>query len=134
MLGDVVCGGFAMPIRDGYANEVYIVSSGEMMSLYAASNIAAAVKNFKFRGYARLMGIILNEKNMAGEYDIARKAAAEIGTDILYRIPRCGDIQDAEQQGGTVYQWKPESVLVNTYNGLADMVLQGKTNGLEDQK
>ena len=92
-----------MPIRDGYANEVYIVSSGEMMSLYAAPNIAAAVKNSKFRGYARLMGIILNEKNMAVEYDIARKAAAEFGTDILYRIPRCGDIQDAEQQGGTVY-------------------------------
>ena len=58
VLGDVVCGGFAMPIRGGYARNVFIVTSGEMMSLYAASNIASAVKNFGKRGYAQYSGVI----------------------------------------------------------------------------
>lgn len=80
VLGDVVCGGFAMPIREGYANEVFIVSSGEMMALYAASNIAQAIRNFGRRGYARLCGIILNARNIADEQAIVRKAADEIGT------------------------------------------------------
>ena len=63
VLGDVVCGGFAMPIRGGYAKDVYVVSSGEMMSLYAANNIASAIRNFGKRGYAQLRGLILNAKN-----------------------------------------------------------------------
>ena len=67
VLGDVVCGGFAMPIRDGYAREVFIVSSGEMMALYAANNIAQAVRNFAGRGYARLGGLILNARNTENE-------------------------------------------------------------------
>lgn len=62
VLGDVVCGGFAMPIREGYAREVFIVSSGEMMALYAANNIAQAIRNFGKRGYAKLSGLILNAK------------------------------------------------------------------------
>ena len=64
VLGDVVCGGFAMPIRGGYADEVCIVTSGEMMALYAATNIAHAVKSFGKRGYASLRGLILNAKNI----------------------------------------------------------------------
>ncbi len=64
VLGDVVCGGFSMPIRNGFANEVYIVTSGEMMSMYAASNISLAVDQFKNRGYASLKGLILNAKNV----------------------------------------------------------------------
>ena len=88
VLGDVVCGGFAMPIRGGYAREVYIVSSGEMMSLYAAHNISRAVANFKDRGYARLAGLILNSKNIPNEIEITKAALPEIGTDIIKVIPR----------------------------------------------
>ena len=69
-----------MPIREGYAREVFIVSSGEMMALYAASNIAQAIRGFGKRGYARLCGIILNARNIEGEREIVRRAAAEIGT------------------------------------------------------
>lgn len=58
VLGDVVCGGFAVPIREGYATDIYIVSSGELMSLYAANNIAKGVKRFAMRGGVRLGGII----------------------------------------------------------------------------
>lgn len=80
VLGDVVCGGFAMPIRGGYAKDVYVVSSGEMMSLYAANNIASAIRNFGKRGYAQLRGLILNAKNIENEREIVAKAVEEIGT------------------------------------------------------
>ena len=79
VLGDVVCGGFAMPIRGGYAKDVYVVSSGEMMSLYAANNIASAIRNFGKRGYAQLRGLILNAKNIENEREIVAKAVEEIG-------------------------------------------------------
>lgn len=104
VLGDVVCGGFAMPIRSGYAREVYIVSSGEMMSLYAAHNIARAVANFKERGYAELKGLILNSKNIADEIELTRRALPEIGTEITQIIPRSPEIQTAEAKGMTVFE------------------------------
>ena len=89
-----------MPIREGYAREVFIVSSGEMMALYAANNIAQAVRNFASRGYARLGGLILNARNIADEQEIVAKAAEEIGIDVIHYVPRCGDIQKAEAGGG----------------------------------
>ena len=135
VLGDVVCGGFAMPIRGGYAREVFIVSSGEMMALYAASNIAQAIKNFGRRGYARLKGIILNAKNIENEQELVAKAAAEIGTEVVQYVPRSGDIQIAENQGGTVSEFVKDSPMVQVYNELAERVLamseveDGRKNG-----
>lgn len=124
VLGDVVCGGFAMPIRGGYAREVFIVSSGEMMALYAASNIAQAIKNFGKRGYARLQGIILNAKNIEQEQELVAKAAEEIGTKVVQYIPRSGDIQLAENQGSTVSEFVQESPMVEVYQSLAKNVLE----------
>lgn len=123
VLGDVVCGGFAMPIRGGYARDVYVVSSGEMMSLYAANNIAAAIRNFGKRGYARLRGLILNAKNIENEVEIVNKALEEIGTTLVHYIPRSAEIQDAENQGGTVFQCLPESAMQLVYSELADKIL-----------
>ena len=124
VLGDVVCGGFAMPIRGGYAREVFIVSSGEMMALYAANNIAQAIKNFGRRGYARLKGIILNAKNIENEQELVAKAAAEIETEVVMYVPRSGDIQTAENQGGTVSEFVQASPMVKIYQELADKVLE----------
>lgn len=124
VLGDVVCGGFAMPIRDGYAREVFIVSSGEMMALYAANNIAQAVRNFAGRGYARLGGLILNARNTENEQETVAKAAAEIGIDVIHYVPRCGDIQKAESGGGTVFECLAESPMHQVYNELAEKILQ----------
>ena len=123
VLGDVVCGGFAMPIREGYAREVFIVSSGEMMALYAANNIAQAIRGFGKRGYARLCGIILNARNIEGEREIVRRAAAEIGTDVVAYIPRSGDIQRAEAGGGTVFECLEDSPMRAVYEDLAGRVL-----------
>ena len=124
VLGDVVCGGFAMPIREGYAREVYIVTSGEMMSLYAANNIAAAIRNFGKRSYAALQGIILNAKNFPGEEENVKNAMKEIGTESLHIIPRSTDIQLAESKGATVFEAVGESVMISIYNALADKILR----------
>lgn len=123
VLGDVVCGGFAMPIREGYAREVFIVSSGEMMALYAAGNIAGAVKSFASKGYARLGGLILNARNIENEREIVEKAACEIGTEIIAHIPRSGDIQLAEKAGGTVIECIEASPMRDVYMNLAKTVL-----------
>ena len=122
VLGDVVCGGFAMPIRGGYARDVYVVSSGEMMSLYAANNIASAIRNFGKRGYARLRGLILNEKNIENEVETVTEALKEIGTELTHRIPRSAEIQEAENNGGTVFECLSESMMQGVYNELADKI------------
>lgn len=124
VLGDVVCGGFAMPIRGGYADEVCIVTSGEMMSLYAASNIAHAVQGFGVRGYARLRGLIFNAKNFDGEETLVQKSAVEIDTDILFHIPRDTHIQMAEKQGKTAVEAFPDSSISKSYEDLARLLLE----------
>jgi nitrogenase iron protein NifH len=123
VLGDVVCGGFTQPIRQGYADEVCIVSSGEMMSLYAASNIATAVRNFSKLGYAALRGIILNAKGIENEDALVDKAAREIGTDVIYRLPRHPDIQRAEALGKTVVEAYPASEMTTHYRTLAKLLV-----------
>ncbi|MTD39036.1 AAA family ATPase [Erwinia sp. CPCC 100877] len=124
VLGDVVCGGFAMPIRGGYADEVCVVTSGELMSLYAAANISEAVKGFgKRRGYAKYRGVILNAKNIENEVEFVEKAVKEIGTRILYQLPRHATIQVAEEQGKTVVEWSPKSEMAQHYKNLAQVLL-----------
>ncbi len=125
VLGDVVCGGFAMPIRGGYADEVCIVTSGEMMSLYAATNISGAVRSFGARGYAKLKGLIFNAKNFDGEEELVKKAANEIDCQILHHIPRDADIQRAEDIGKTVAEAFPESDMAKHYDTLVDILLGG---------
>lgn len=122
VLGDVVCGGFAMPIRGGYAEEVYIVSSGEMMSLYAANNIASAVKMFGKRKYASLKGIILNSKNIENEDELVQQAAKEIETQVVYKIERNPLVQQAEALGKTVVSAFPDSEMTKNYLELAGML------------
>ncbi|MFW6680071.1 AAA family ATPase [Lacrimispora sp. AGF001] len=122
VLGDVVCGGFAMPIRGGYAEEVYIVSSGEMMSLYAANNIASAVKMFGKRKYASLRGIILNSKNIENEEALVEQAAREIETQVVFRIPRNPLIQQAEALGKTVVSAFPDSEMAKNYEKLGNLI------------
>ena len=123
VLGDVVCGGFAMPIRGGYAREVYVVSSGEMMSLYAANNISMAIKGFGNRGYAKLKGLILNAKNIENEQTIVEEAVKEIGTSVIQYIPRSPEIQQAENKGGTVFEMFETSEMQKVYSKLAQYIL-----------
>ena len=124
VLGDVVCGGFAMPIRGGYADDVLIVTSGEMMALFAAENIARAIKNFGRRGYAKLAGYIQNSRNVEHEDELVKAAAKENETKVLYVVPRDRTVQMAENQGKTVIEAYPESDMARCYRSLADKVLE----------
>ena len=115
-----------MPLREGYADEVYIVTSGEMMSLYAASNIAEAMKNLSNRGYAKLKGLILNRKNIDNEEEIVKKVAEEIGTEIIMAIPRSPEIQIAENEGKTVIELNQNSDISEYYLRLSEKIYQGE--------
>ena len=119
VLGDVVCGGFAAPIREGYAEQVLIVTSGEKMALYAANNIASAVENFEDRSYARIRGIILNHRNVVGEDEKVRAFADSRGLEIIGEIPRSDDITRFEDRGMTTVEGDPDLPVSRTFLELA---------------
>ena len=124
VLGDVVCGGFAMPIRGGYADHVFVVTSGEMMSLYAANNIASAVRGFGSRGYAKFNGLILNSRNIENEVKIVEQVAKEMESHIVKILPRSPEVQLAEDEKKTVIEALPKSAMAEEYRDLARRVLE----------
>jgi nitrogenase iron protein NifH len=126
VLGDVVCGGFAMPIREGKAKEIYIVASGEMMALYAANNISKGIQRYARTGGVRLGGIICNSRNVDRELDLLRAFAAELGTKLLYFVPRDNVVQHAEIHKKTVIEYKPDSNQAQEYRNLAQAVIDNK--------
>jgi nitrogenase iron protein NifH len=126
VLGDVVCGGFAMPIREGKAKEIYIVASGEMMALYAANNIAKGVKRYAKTGGVRLGGIICNSRNVDREMDLLRAFSKELGTKLLYYVPRDNIVQHAEINRKTVIEYRPDSNQAKEYRSLAQAVVENK--------
>ncbi|ROR28210.1 Mo-nitrogenase iron protein subunit NifH [Mobilisporobacter senegalensis] len=119
VLGDVVCGGFAMPIREGKAKEIYIVASGEMMALYAANNIAKGIQKYALKGGVRLGGIICNSRNVDREFDLLKAFAKELGTQLIHFIPRDNIVQHAEIRKKTVIEYNPKSSQANEYRELA---------------
>ena len=126
VLGDVVCGGFAMPIREGKAKEIYIVASGEMMALYAANNIAKGIQRYARSGGVRLGGIICNSRNVDRELDLLRAFAKELGTQLLYFVPRDNIVQRAEINKKTVIEYKPDSNQAQEYRNLAQAVIENQ--------
>lgn len=122
VLGDVVCGGFAMPIREGKAKEIYIVASGEMMALYAANNISKGIARYARTGGVRLGGIICNSRNVDRELDLLRAFAAELGTQLIYFVPRDNAVQRAEIRRKTVIEFNSESRQAQEYRNLAKAI------------
>jgi len=122
VLGDVVCGGFAMPIREGKAKEIYIVASGEMMALYAANNIAKGIAKFAQKGGVRLGGIICNSRNVDRENELLEAFSKELGTRLVYFIPRNNVVQRAEINRKTVIEYAPEDRQAQEYRNLAKAI------------
>ena len=124
VLGDVVCGGFAMPMREGYAQEIYLVTSGELMSIYAANNIAKAIARLSRRARSRctLGGVICNAKNIEGEQDLVAEFARRINSRLIAYIPRSRDVQVAELHRQTVVEYAPESDQAAVYRELGRTV------------
>ena len=127
VLGDIVCGGFAQPIRHGFAEEVYIVTSGEYMSLYAANNIAFSIKQFAEQGLkVRVGGIIGNLRNTPNEKEIIENFAEKLKLPVIQMIPRSDCVQKAELQGKTVIEAFPDSEQAGVYFDLAHKILNNK--------
>ena len=112
-----------MPIREGKAKEIYIVASGEMMALYAANNIAKGIQRYAKTGGVRLGGIICNSRNVDRELDLLRAFAKELGTQLLYFVPRNNIVQRAEINKKTVIEYKPDSDQAQEYRNLAQAVI-----------
>ena len=129
VLGDVVCGGFAAPIREGYAEQVLIVTSGEKMALYAANNIHNAVKNFEDRSYAKVRGIIMNRRNVPDEEAKVRAFADANGLPVAADIPRSDDISRFEDMGKTVIEGDPDCETAKRFFALADLLIAEESAG-----
>lgn len=126
VLGDVVCGGFAMPIREGKAEEIYIVCSGEMMAMYAANNICKGIVKFAQTGVVRLGGLICNSRNVDRERDLIEAFAERLGTQMIHFVPRDNDVQRAEINRKTVIEWNPQAPQADEYRTLAKAVEANK--------
>lgn len=128
VLGDVVCGGFAAPIREGYASKVLIVTSGEKMALYAADNINKAVNNFSDRSYAKVWGLVLNRRNVPDEEEKVRAFAEKAGIGIAADIPRSDDIIRFEDIGKTVIEGDPALDVSRRFLRLAQQLIDEDNN------
>ncbi|MBN2162613.1 MAG: nitrogenase iron protein [Pontiellaceae bacterium] len=124
VLGDVVCGGFAMPIREGKAEEIYIVVSGEMMAMYAANNICKGIVKFADAGGVRLGGLICNSRKCDNELELITELANRLGTQMIHFVPRDNIVQHAELNRKTVIDFAPESGQADEYRALAKKIAE----------
>src|SRR5512136_2975742 len=126
VLGDVVCGGFAMPIRENKAQEIYIVCSGEMMAMYAANNIAKGIVKYANSGGVRLAGLICNSRNTDREDELIIALAEKLGTQMIHFVPRHNVVQHAEIRRMTVVEYDPTHKQADEYRALAKKVVDNK--------
>jgi len=126
VLGDVVCGGFAMPIRENKAQEIYIVCSGEMMAMYAANNIAKGIVKYANSGSVRLAGLICNSRNTAREDELIMELARQLGTTMIHFVPRDNVVQRAEIRRMTVIEYEPTAAQAQEYRDLANKIIENK--------
>ncbi len=126
VLGDVVCGGFAMPIRENKAEEIYIVVSGEMMAMYAANNIARGILKYATSGKVRLAGLICNSRNTDREADLIEALAKRLGTQMIHFVPRDNQVQRAELRRMTVIEYSATHKQADEYRELARKIAENK--------
>ena len=129
VLGDVVCGGFAMPIRENKAQEIYIVMSGEMMAMYAANNISKGILKYANAGGVRLGGLICNERQTDKELELAEALAGRLGSKLIHFVPRDNVVQHAELRRMTVLEYDPKSKQAEEYRQLAGKIHANAGNG-----
>jgi nitrogenase iron protein NifH len=130
VLGDVVCGGFAMPIRENKAQEIYIVMSGEMMAMYAANNISKGILKYANSGGVRLGGLICNERQTDKELELAENMAKKLGSKLIYFVPRDNVVQHAELRRMTVIEYAPDSEQAQHYRNLATKIHENAGQGV----
>jgi len=122
ILGDVVCGGFSLPIRQGFARETYVVTSGEFEALYQVSNVSKAIKRFETRSGAKLGGLIVNLRRVKNEQQMVHDFAATIGTQVIGIIPYSQIVKECGGQGETVFRCAPDSDEARLYREIGQRV------------
>lgn len=128
ILGDVVCGGFAQPIREGFAEEIYLLCSGSFMSIYSANNIAKGIRRLARQNETGLAGVICNSAgDEAFEKKVLSEFAEKLGTQLIAFIPRSSVIQTCEVENKTVLEHSPESLDAEVFRGLAQKILDNDT-------
>ena len=132
VLGDVVCGGFSVPMREKYADTIYIVTSSEFMSIYAANNIMKSIKHFSSTKSIQFGGLIFNERSKNLNYEILNLFAEMSGTEIIGRIPYDRDIMKAELQAKTLAELYPDSKAYNAFKNLGKKILENKTSSIPE--
>lgn len=126
ILGDVVCGGFSLPIRQGYAQETYVVTSGEFEALYQVTNVSKAIKRFEVRAGSKLGGLIVNIRRVKNEHEMVQDFARKLGTQIIGTIPYSQTIKECGGQGETVFRCAPDSPEAALYREIGQKVFENK--------
>ncbi len=126
ILGDVVCGGFSLPIRQGYAQETYVVASGELEALYQVTNVSKAIKRFEIRSGAKLGGLIINLRRVKNELQMVQDFAQKIGTQIIGIVPFSQIVKECGGEAKTVFTLAPDSEEAKIYTGIGDALLANK--------
>ena len=124
--GDVVCGGFFAPIKKGGVNEVYILTSGEYMSLYAANNLCKGFNKINLS----VGGIICNSRNNSFEEELTREFSKKINTKFLGVIPKDQLVQIYEREGSCVVEKNPNSIVSKKYFEIAKIIIENTTKSL----
>ncbi len=124
--GDVVCGGFAMPLRKGLADAVYIVTSADYLAIYAANNICRGISEFANKGGSLLGGIVYNVRGMLDEEDVVRDFAEKVGSQVVGHVPNAHQIAEAEIDGNTVIEYAPDSEIAALFRELAVRIYENE--------
>lgn len=124
--GDVVCGGFAMPLRKGLADAVYIVTSADYLAIYAANNICRGISEFANKGGSLLGGIVYNVRGMLDEEDVVRNFAEKVGSQVIGHVPNAHQIAEAEIDGNTVIEYAPDSEIAALFRELAMRIYENE--------
>lgn len=126
ILGDVVCGGFSMPIRKGYAQETYVITSGELEALYQVTNVSKAIRRFDKRSGSKLGGLIVNLRRMKNELAIVNDFADFIGSKIAGIIPYSQTVKECGGQGKTVFECAPDAEETAIYRKIGNDIFINK--------
>ncbi|MDJ0760641.1 MAG: chlorophyllide a reductase iron protein subunit X [Woeseiaceae bacterium] len=119
-LGDVVCGGFGLPIARDMCQKVIVVGSNDLQSLYVANNVCSAVQYFrKLGGNVGVAGMVINKDDGTGE---AAKFAESVGIPVLSAIPADDDIRKKSANYEII--GRPETQWAGLFEQLAEGVAE----------
>ena len=124
VLGDVVCGGFAVPVREGIADHVFTVSSSDFMAIYAANNLFNGIKKYSNSGGALLGGVIANSINAPYAKEIVDDFVSQTNTQVIEYVPRSVTVTQSELQGKTTIENAPDSDQAKVYKNLAQKIAE----------